>query len=288
MPIFNISYFNATNEFRKLNGFPIPSTYSNVKIFGQGIFDTIWAEDYIRTNEQIESLNIFAEPEWDANTIMLAKFNNNLQAGSVTSLPSPVDNWGVFRKGKNESKFTRIGDMLAEDLIFTDRLALSKEIYEYEIIPKSGDILGEPLLADKATTDFDKVILLDPIINEGYSLCYNIQLSDTTIEEDVTVSDTRGRYQTTLRGNKQVAVGNITVIATGATDISNGVQQDVEFLNSFKEFILNGREKILKFTDGIAYRVTTSEYSMIKLDGLDSAGNIVYNISFSWRECGVI
>lgn len=286
MPIFNIGYFNAGNTFQLLNQVPTPSTYSNIKLFGASIVDDLWGVSRIMTQSEINNLDLYTEPQWGIDTIILANFDNNLQAGNIISLPTPIDKWLLLRKGQNDAKFTKIAELEANVSEYVDRLAVSKEMYQYELIPMAGDLLGEPLLSDPTPTDFTKVVLLNPDETEGYSFCLDLSVSDISVEEDLVVNDTKGKFQTILKGNKEVNSGTISFIATSNSDTYNELKQDVAFLDGLKDFILNGEDKILKFTSGFSYRVSTSDFSKSEKQGNDAKGNKVFAISFSWREVG--
>ena len=265
---------------------PTPSEYNNIKLYGGATFDTLWLENYKRTIQEITLLNLYSEPVWDINTLLLAKFNGNLQAGNIISLPSPIDKWILLRRGQNDAKFTRIAELDANVTEYVDRLAVSKEVYTYELLPVADDLIGEPLLSDPISTNFTKVILLDPTETEGYSFCLDLSVSDIGIEEDLTVSDTKGKFQTILKGNKKVNSGNLSFIITSNADTYNELKQDVAFIDGFGDFILNGEEKILKFTSGFTYRVFTSDFIKAEKEGNDAKGNKVFVISFAWREVG--
>lgn len=288
MSFFNINYFNAGNLFTLLNEIPTPSTYSSIKLFGNGHFNDLWLEDYTRTQAEIDSLDISVQPIWTIRTKLLALFENNLQAGNIVNLPDPIDKWLVLRKGQNDAKFTKIAELGASVSSYIDRLGVSKENYVYQLIPVANGLLGEPLQSDITPTNFTKVVLLDPELNEGYSFCYDMQLSEIATEEDLIVQDTRGKFQTFLKGNKQVSVGTISVIATSNSITQNELSQDVEFLEGLKAFILNGKPKILKFPKGLTYKVYTSSFFYNRKDGVDSYGNQIYKIGFEYRECGEV
>lgn len=285
--IFNINYFD-TNAFQSLIPLPTPSVYSGIKLFGSGTFDDVWVENYVRSYSEILALDFFSEPIWDVRTLFLAHFNNNLQGGNIINLPNPIDSWTILRRGKNDAKFTKIAEVSANVDTYVDRFARSNEEYVYQLIPVAGGFLGEPLLADAVGTDFTRVTLIDPVDNIGYEFCYDMSMSEISTEEDLIVSDTKGKFQTFLKGNKEVSVGTLSVIATSNSITTAEINQDLEFLNELRAFILNGKSKIIKFPKGMMYRVYTSDFSMARKDGVDAHGNQIYRIGFEWREVGEV
>lgn len=278
--IFNINYFNAST-FQSLTPLPIPTIYSKISLFGGGTFDDLWGENYIRTQQQIAQLDLYAQPQYTPQTIILAHFNNNLQAGNIISLPAAIDGWIIQRRAEGDAKFTTIAMVDADVDTYQDRLVSSKQTYTYQLIPKTGTVLGSPLESDPTTTDFRSVILLDPESNDGYSFCLNTVANAITVNDDVVQSDTKGKYQTTLKGNRRFKSGTVSTIARSD---SNGIEQDIQFLETLEDFIQNSNEKIIKFPKGFTYRVVTSNMSYSKLDGVDSNGNTLWGVSFDWAE----
>lgn len=284
MSFFNINYFNAGSAFMRLYETPTPASYSNIKLFGGGKFGTLYGERRVYSDTDIANINSKVEQEWLVDTYINAMFNSNLQAGNITSLPSPIDSWIIQRKAMGDAKFTTIA--IVDDLVdtYVDKLVKSKQEYTYQMLPKAGDVLGAPLEADPVTTDFKTIILLDPLTNEGYSFCLNMQVDSITVNEDVVESNTKGKYNTTLKGKRRFKSGTIGVIAVSDVLPNGALDQDLAFLDQLEDFITNGDEKILKFPKGMTYRVTTNNMSYNKLDGLDANGNTIYSIVFDWRE----
>ena len=286
MPIFNISNFNSNNVFSGLSDVPTPSVYENIKLFGGSTVDDLHGETYIYTDAQIAELILTDTPEWLVNTFILAHFDNDLQAGNITSLPTPIEKWLVLRKSKSDSKFTKIDEIDAENYTYVDRLAKSNDEYTYQLIPKAGETLGEPLQTLPIETDFKKVVLIDPTTDLGFSFCYDLRMSEIGVEEDVSFTDTRGKFQTYQKGLKHVHVGTIGTLANSNSITENEIVQDIEFLKGVESFITNGNEKIIKFPKGLTYRVVTHNYSMTKKQSVNSSGDTMYVINFEYRECG--
>ena len=286
MSFFNISYFNAGLGFLRLYETPSPSSYSNIKLFGAGKFGTLYGERRIYSSSDISSINPKVEQDWLTDTYINAKFDNNLQAGNYTSLASPIDGWIIQRKATTDAKFTTIAEVGAMVDTYEDNLVSSKQTYIYQLIPKAGTVLGAPLESDPVSTNFRTVILLDPLTQEGYSFCLNLQIDGITVNEDITTSDTKGKYQTVVKGNRRFKSGSIGIIASSSVDINGGIDQNVAFLNQLEDFIQNSNEKIIKFPNGFTFRVSTGGFNYTKLDGVDANGNMLWAVSYDWAESG--
>jgi hypothetical protein len=285
--IFNINYFNSNNVLQSLSPLPTPTSYNKISLFGGAKFDDLWGENYIRTVAQINQLDLYAQPQWTVNTICLAHFNSNLQGGNIISLPSSIDGWIIQRRANGDAKFTTIATVGASVDTYEDRLVSSKETYIYQLIPKTGTVLGSPLESDPVSTDFRSVIVLNPITQEGYNFCLNTVANAITINEDVTQSDTKGKYQTILKGNRRFKSGSISTIAKSNSTV-DGINQDIKFLDQLEDFIQSSDEKIIKFPKGFTIRAVTFNMNYTQLDGVDQNGNTLWAVSFDFVECGEV
>lgn len=288
MAIFNLSNFNFNNVFQAIPQTPIAGIYTNIKLFGNAIFDDLEGTHEIMTQQQIDDLSFTEIREYGVLTFLLAQFNNNLQGGNVTSLPAPIDGWIVLRKEINDAKFTKVDELEAIDLEYIDRLANSNSQYVFQFIPKTGDFLGQPMESNEVLTQFNKIILLDDKSENGYSFCLDLRLSETNIEQDITFNDVRSKFQTALIGEKEVHVGSMGFIANSNSVTELEFEQDFQYMKQFEAFLLNGEEKILKFTNGYMYRVITSNVSLTKKNGNINGNSSVWIINFEWREINEI
>lgn len=292
MSVFNLSVFNFGNIFSGVLPKIVPTSYQGITLYGKGGFGRLYGVNYVYTEAEQNELDgnqPFPDREWTIKTFILANFQNSLQAGNITSLPEPLDGWILSRKAKEDVKFTTLGLLGALDTQFIDRLAASNEDYTYRLIPKTGSLLGAPLDSDETSTDFTQVVLLDPDTEQGFSFCLDLRMSEINIEEDLSVKDTRGKYQTILKGNKRVNTGTIGFLATSSAVDDNELQQDIAYLKEFEDFILDSsKAKILKLPKGYIFKVFTSDFSKTKRTSVNNQGQTLYTISFSFREVGEV
>lgn len=286
--IFNLSNFNFNNVLNSPQQTPTPSIYSNIKFFGEGNFVMAHGLNYIMTQQEIDDDPFWEDESWGVNSFFLAKFDNNLQAGNITSLPEPIESWIILRKAIGDAKYTKVDELPAISLEYVDRLARSNETYTYQFVPKTATLLGAPLQSNDLITNFTRVVLLDPNTNDAYSFCLDLRLSSIATDEDISFNQTRGKYDTVLKGNREVHSGSIgTIIESSAVDALE-VEQNYAFLQEFENFLLNGEEKILKMPYGQMYRVATSDISTTRKEGNTNSGKELYVISFSWTEVGEV
>ena len=91
-----------------LDQYPSASEYTGVEIIGPGIFDMVWYRNIEMSDDDIRQLDITTQYVWDDTTVLLANFNNNLDAGSVDNLSSPITGFDLDRRKTTESTFTSL------------------------------------------------------------------------------------------------------------------------------------------------------------------------------------
>lgn len=286
MPIFNLINFNV-NNFQPNIQTPTPSTYSKITLKGEGKFGLLYGQTKAYTQAEIDAIDTTSAPdeeEWGVDTFILARHDGDLQGGNETSLPAPITQWDILRKSNNDAKFTNIASVDDLETVYVDKLARSNETYIYQWIPLAGDVLGSPLQSEETTTDFQQVVLLEESTGDLYSFCLDLRLSEIRTNEDFAVENTRGKYPTSQRGNTNYSSGSIGVIVRSNAVTEDELEQDIQYVRDFQDFLTNGVEKVLKYTSGLTYRVQTSNVALTTKTGRTSSGSEIYLVSFEWTE----
>jgi len=108
-------------------------------------------------------------------------------------------------------------------------------------------------------------------------------LNNTT--QDVTINKSYSKYPTISQGQSKYFSTKLSCIC-GTVSINGELQQSNEYVDSLREFILNGKNKIFKTRRGEIYRVYTSNYSEQQLE--DGLKEQVVLVSFDITEVGSI
>lgn len=279
--------FLGVSTLTGLVQFPEPSAYTAIRINGEAIYDYVWSRNFVMTDAQIRALELDVTPVFDGTTIMLANFNNNLGAGSVDSITNPITSFDVNRRKSDETTFTLLDNVASTVTSYNDVTAEPNVTYIYEILAKNATEISEPLLADPLESDFYNWLIIDPETATTYVFNLNLQSSAFANEIDYNRYDGYNKYSPFTFGDRDFLTGSVSAILASNNEVCGvEVEQSVEFLDQFRAFINNKKEKILKSRKGHVIRVVTTDYnSNIWLDEL---GEQLYRVSFNFTEVGAV
>lgn len=276
--------------------FPLSVAIQDITL-QNGIYD----EFEILQDVTINHTDIKQSKDWNNNTLMLAKFQENLSAGSVNVGNSEVYSIQFLKRKKGETEWQLCQEIKYDKdqtiYDFTDKYIESQQTYQYAIRPTAkqyddsgvyvGSIIGENSLQSENTeinVVFDYSHLFD---NElSYDLLYNFKLGDITSNIDAnTLTTLGGQYPFTIYGASKYKTGSISCLlvteesATGSID----VWKEKELRNNIDNFLSNKKPKILKCDDGTYLLISiSSNYTLIPDENLLGS----YGLSFNYTEIG--
>lgn len=191
--------------------------------------------------------------EWHFDSILLAKFNNDLEAGNVGLGGLTIDQWKVRRRRINSTNYINL-DIIESDesgnFQYIDRTPTCEVLYEYEVIPMSGDIEGQPHTI-QIECKFDYWWLTDGI--ESYPFFANLEVSDIPTNIQRYVYEGFDVYPTISYGNLKYKSGTITAILL---DINLATNHNYHI--QVENFINNRKPKYLRNANGDNWLVDTS------------------------------
>ena len=245
------------------------------------------------TKDSTELDNSTEKTSWTINTVLLAKFQNDLIAGTLG-----VNGYDVvrieLRKRKKGEEFwqTYFAIDYADDInwyTIIDQFIESEETYEYCLCPVALNDEGVAIYGNNTTPkeiyiSYDHAHILD---NSGsYDLLYNLKFGNTTSQIGANVIETLASpYPYVIYGQTNYLKGNLECLlvtqesATGNIDI----QSEKKLRNNVLSFLSNKDYKIIKNSDGL--------YMLIQIVGTPSlipSNDIigVYQVSFEYVEIG--
>lgn len=266
-------------------------------VIQNGVYDALEVlQDTTANNTDIKQ-----SKSWGDTTLMLAKFQENLSAGSVNVGNKEVYSIQFLKRKKGETEWQLCHEAIytkeQEEYSFTDKYIESQQTYQYAIRPTAreyddsgmyvGSIIGENSPQSERTqinVVFDYSHLFD---NEtSYDLLYNFKLGDITSNIDANIVTTLGgQYPFTVYGASNYKTGNVSCLlvteesATGSID----VWKEKELRNNIDNFLSNKKPKILKCEDGTYLLISISDnYTLIPDENLLGS----YSLSFNYTEIG--
>lgn len=237
------------------------------------------------------STDIVKPTEWGFQTVIDAKFQGDLEGGSVSGSGQVITAIRIQRQKEDEIVWN---DILQIDYstgyqsyyTFTDKYIQNGISYRYALIPLSGNTLGYRQYSELITVDFDGVFFSD--LTHNYRLYYNLELGDfehntpSSVQEPLNSQYPIVTYGTLdyIRGSVEALFLSASTIATnGNINIRSEKLERQELMN----FMKNRKPKVLRNSDGNLLLVTI-------IDNPKETPNNqirgIANVSFNFVEIG--
>lgn len=237
------------------------------------------------TDSDIVSWSGAFEENWDRNTLLHAKFNGNLAAGSIEYAADEVSEIRLKRRIKGDFRWQTIYTQpveSSEDFAFDyyDILNASNEIYEYTLVPVIDSEEGSINTAEVESV-FTDFFLCEPdrifhaIINSENQITYN---------EETAAQTTIGRKYPYVIKNGDVGYysGTLSVAWLRPVDCQFDAEGGAKYRREVDQFLTDGKPKILKDWLGNIFMVMVT-------DAIPQNKGEHYYVpmhQISWVECG--
>ena len=285
--MFLSGLFLGVSYFQNVVGIPSPvkKVYDSIQVFGGATIDKLQIENIEIDNETLTNIAISDRLIWNPTTILLAEFENNLIAGNVANLDSPVTQWQISRRESNSSVLKILGTVDVGVTEFVDFSCQQNKIYEYQINALNSDQISEPFLADEIEMNFYGWFLIGNDLDGStyvYKMDLNVSSGSLTNDEDFTENLSYTKYNSFSKGTRNFLRGSIQALV-GDISSENGIVQSVDFTDTLRNRIQDITTKTLKNRKGELWRVKTHNYSATQInDGIDQQ---LYLINFDFIQC---
>ena len=247
---------------------------------GGGIFDRLFI-----TRNTAEQPTEF--PGWDYDTILDANFNGDLMGGNISYQINQITAIRLKRRRAGNREWLTLFEIPVkqeDDLKFEkyDKYAASGVKYDYALVPVINNVEGY-INQNSITPSFSGCFIFEK--EDGYS-------SDLDITKGTITRTKPTNVVTTLSGKYPYVISNAeTDYETGQFSMmflqkdSDGeytTENAYQYREAIKEFLNDGRPKIMKLSDGRIWMISTT-------DGLTEDNGEVEGYvhhSFSWSEIG--
>lgn len=241
----------------------------------------VYYDEVIITSTAFADITDNTREEWSIHTYLLAKFQNDLESGNVSLGGLEITHWKIRRRKITSLNFMDLATVpTAQDgnFYYMDRTPVTSIIYEYEVIPMSGDIEGDAFTT-QIQCDYQYWWITDN--EESYPLFANLDVSDISTNVQRHVYEGFDEFPTISYGTQKYQSGVITTyIIDGNLDTSKTYRENLI------KFINNKKPKTLKSPKGDIWIVDTHTESHKFHEGLyrGDKEDDVCSISFSWME----
>ncbi len=247
---FGMSFIGSTNSNFASPIYRDDVDYVEVK---NGIIDDLYL-----TANITDSYTTSIPTIWDYDTILHAQFNGNLFAGNSDFTVETTSHLRVKRRKKGTYKWTTLFEIPVnkkEDFSFTriDKYARGKTNYEYSIVPVLNNTEGNYNISNIETL-FEGIFIVDA--NKIYHSKYNIEHINPKRQKPSTVVVPIDRQYPFVVSNGEVNYYSGEIKATFIEESTSGddtvlnFERAWEYRDGFKDWLLNGIPKIIKYDDG--------------------------------------
>jgi len=233
--------------------------------------------DEILVSKNVTTIDLSsAKSNWDINTLLLAKFMNNLEGGNISLGGLSITGWKIRRRDittLNKKDLATVINTSTQDLNYLDYTGKSQVIYEYEVSPMSGDIEGNAFTTT-ITCELDYWWISDD--TDIYPLFLNLEVSDINTNIQRYSYDTFNQYPIVSYGNQKYQSGSITTML-----MDTSLNTSKNYRDNFESFINNQKQKTLRNPNGDVWLVDTHSskrniYTQLVED--------ISSYSFDWNE----
>ena len=252
----------------------------------------LWDEIFVSVDTTIDDYE--EKPDlWQLKTIMDAKFQNNLEAGSFGAGGNVVDTLQLYRRDINKSSKQLLVGMFPYNpeynvYSFVDRLAENLANYEYSIVPIAGDIMGDLMKANNpAYVEYDGVFLSN--IDNNFKIEFDIKQGSVTHNTNFSEMQTlNGRYPIIVKGNQNYRTGNISFLPVSDEQISHrgrniSPRTERELRDNIVKFLQSDGAKLVRNSSGDMKLVAVHNVQEVPREGVVED---LSDISFDYVEVG--
>lgn len=280
--------FLGTNTFQNIDGTPSPvkRSYSKVKIYGDATIDKLQIKKKEIDNETLKNIIITDKLTWTKDTILLAEFENNLLAGNIADLDSPVTHWQISRRESNSNVLKSLSTVIVDINEFTDYECQANKTYVYEVYALNSEQVSEGFVTEEIKMDFYNWFLVGENSDGStyvYSMDLNLDFGGYTNEEDLTEYGTFTQFNAFSVGKRNFLRGSLSAIVSEISTENGGLLQTVEFVETLRNRIQDISTKILKSRKGEIFKVKTHGFTATPVH--NGIANQPYIIKFDFIQC---
>lgn len=274
---------NACGMAEFSTAIPDKRIHNQAKFYGLANIDNVHIQNIHSTQSDVE--NIFVNTvnqERNINTLLLANFNNSLEAGEFDNAGTIVTHWRIYRRKVGESIYTFLTEIpyVADGVDFYDYTAQNGVQYEYEVKATSSGIEGNGKTG-VGSLDFFGWILSDEDEDIVYKFDAEIESGDINVLRDITLYDNYSEKPAFRFGKRNYRQGNLKTMPLMFNVEKHEYEITLDTLESLRDFINKPNIKILKNAKGEIFRCITKDMSYKYIDKVREQP---YTVSFDFTE----
>lgn len=277
--------------------------YNKITLGGNQVCDYLYM-----SKSQIDSQFQYIDVEldnWDDNTIMLAKFNEDDMSAGNSSLTRDIVGYEIRRKSGNDLHTEYVGTVeessggSSSKKYIIDYMVKNNTDYTYYLYPASthsdNGILLSPSITSEVTTDWGywSLLVVDEseqenvfYLNKMFKFELNVETDVMSNNAVVSVLKNFTKYPTIQYGTANYWSGGLSALCGYVSCTDGGYVQTPNMIEELKKLTSDTRRKFLKDIEGNIWEVKIT--APIDITEEYSAAQCVKSAKISWSEVGEI
>lgn len=188
---------------------------------------------------------------WQSDTILLALFQNSLEAGDINNDGVNIASFKVKRRLSTDLDSIDVGE------VTYSASQLSYEFYDYTqpngnliytIVPIGENGLEGTPFNTNVTSSFSGIFLVDKDTNDvlAFDKSFNLGTVDSTLNQNRTILETFSKFAQVIYGQTSYETFTLTTVLLP----DDGSQSNAKYLDVLNKFIMSHSPKVLKFDNG--------------------------------------
>lgn len=246
--------------------------------------------DLLVTEDITSAFSTEVPEDWDIYTILLATFNNTLQAGSIDYSLDDIDYIRIKRRKYGDFDWETIFEQKIEtlqDLVFSgeDYFAMNETEYEYAWVPVLSGAEGN-YITQQIESKFRGVYIADADVI--YKMSAGVSYGPSEQTQLVAVYNPLGKQYPIYvsNGATNYQTGSVTAKIIGDYEDTHifDRKEMVQQKNAMLKWLTNKRAKVLKDFNGNIWLIYITGSPSVSYDA--QWGNGMMEISFQYGEIG--
>ncbi len=248
----------------------INRVYTGFKFYGDCVIDSITIYKEIKSDVDVEAISVSKLPQWLPDVVFLASMNGTVDGSNVTGLVDSPTKWSLYRQEFNGDKIIKIADLPINVTSFIDYKVAGKKKFQYLLFAETDSQQSKPILTDVLETTFHGVYLIDAdAVDQGinndsvetYKIDMNATVDKITDTNSTVFLKNYTRFQVPVMFDTDFLSGSVTGILSfpdESDDNDTGRLWNADYIDQFRAFINNKKQKYMKFRNGKVIKIVTS------------------------------
>ncbi|AAK79089.1 hypothetical protein BJV85_002882 [Clostridium acetobutylicum] len=254
----------------------IKNSFTGLKFYGGYIIDSIFISKKVKSDIEIISETVCSLPEWTWDIVFLAAMNGTVDGSNITGIIEPPQKWLLYRKEEGVDCLYKVTELDLDTTSYIDYKVAGLKNVQYFLYAASTSMISAPIVFDKFNTTFCGYFLIDAeAVDNGnvydvetYHLDLNLSTEKVTNNNDVTFLKNYTKYDSVIFGNRDFLSGSINSILGYYNPDNDELEYtwDSDYIDQFRKFINNQKQKYLKFKNGKVIKVVTTSTNGVSFE----------------------